>query len=360
VEAALTQIDLHPSEEDGFSADEKALVAETALRTMGLTHGFAPVVVFCGHGATTTANPHAASLNCGACGGNRGGPNARTLAAILNDSEVRAELMGRGIIIPGPTWFAAAEHDTTLDTVQLLDRHLAPPEAAARLAVLEAQLEVSGSQNADERLLRLPDTGRRRSGRAEASRRAGDWAQTRPEWGLARNAAFIVAPRVLTRGLDLDGRAFLHSYDPDGDQDGAALETILTAPMVVAHWINSQYYFSSVDPVVFGAGDKTLHNPVAGLGVLSGGDGDLRVGLPWQSVGVGSDLFHVPVRLLTVVQAPRDRVDAVIARNPVLGELFGGSWVHLVAGEGPHDWRRWQHTGWTAPVENADKKVPVS
>ncbi|MEZ5239167.1 MAG: putative inorganic carbon transporter subunit DabA [Microthrixaceae bacterium] len=150
-------------------------------------------------------------------------------------------------------------------------------------------------------------------------------------WGLARNASFIVAPRDLTRGVDLDGRAFLHSYDPEADDDGSVLETILTAPMVVGHWINAQYYFSTVDPDHFGAGDKTLHNPVAGIGVLEGSGGDLRVGLPWQSVGHGTEPYHEPVRLLTVVEAPIERIEAVIARNTILQQLLDGAWVHLVA-----------------------------
>lgn len=355
--ALTVQVDRDGDGQDGFSAEERVLIAETALRTMGLTASFAPTVVFCGHGSTSTANPHAASLDCGACGGNRGGPNARALAVILNQPAVRAALVERGITIPPDTWFCAAEHDTTLDTVRLLDTHLAGPEQVGRLDALARDLDAAGAANAAERLNRLPGLGRGRHGRAEARRRAGDWAQTRPEWGLARNAAFIVAPRALTRGVDLDGRAFLHSYDPQGDGDGTALETILTAPMVVAHWINAQYYFSSVDPQVFGAGDKTVHNPVAGIGVLTGGGGDLRVGLPWQSVGVGQHLHHVPLRLLTLVQAPRMRVDEVIARNPVLEELFGGGWVHLVAGDGPGDWLRWTTHGWTDPDVLADQKV---
>jgi uncharacterized protein YbcC (UPF0753/DUF2309 family) len=161
--------------------------------------------------------------------------------------------------------------------------------------------------------------------------RSADWAELQPEWGLARNASFIVGPRGMTEGIDLRRRSFLHSYDPDVDPDGTALETILTAPMVVAHWINMQYYFSTVDPEVFAAGDKTVHNIVAGIGVTEGAGGDLKVGLPLQSLFVGERAFHEPLRLLTVVEAPIARIDEVIARNPVLRELFGGQWVHLAA-----------------------------
>ncbi|HEV3401170.1 MAG TPA: putative inorganic carbon transporter subunit DabA, partial [Acidimicrobiales bacterium] len=135
----------------------------------------------------------------------------------------------------------------------------------------------------------------------------------------------------ITAGLDLACRVFLHSYDAEGDREGDALETILTAPLVVGQWISAQYYFSSVDPDQFGAGDKTLHNPVGGIGVVLGEGGDLQVGLPAQAVGVGERRVHEPLRLLAVIQAPLERTDAIIQRNQVLRELIGGRWI-TVAG----------------------------
>lgn len=336
-----TEVRVDAADGTGFTLDERALVAETALRTMGLTRGFAPVVLLCGHGATTTANPHAAGLDCGACGGNRGGPNARAAAAIANDPEVRAELRSRGIDIPDSTWFLAGEHDTTTDTFVLFDQHLVPTTHHAARTRLATDLAAAGEAVAAARLRTLPGASRRTSAHRQARARAGDWAETRPEWGLARNAAFIVGPRDLTRGVDLDGRAFLHSYDAGADAEGTALETILTAPMVVAHWINAQYYFSTVDPELYGAGDKTLHNPIPGIGVVLGAGGDLRSGLPWQSVAVGDTLYHEPLRLLTVIQAPRPRIDTLVSRNPILRHLFDGAWVHLVARDHPgHPWHR--------------------
>ncbi len=158
----------------------------------------------------------------------------------------------------------------------------------------------------------------------------------RPEWGLAGNAAFVVGPRSITAGLDLACRVFLHSYDAESDGDGDALETILTAPLVVGQWISAQYYFSSVDPDQFGAGDKTLHNPVGGIGVVLGEGGDLQVGLPAQAVGVGERRMHEPLRLLAVIQAPLERTEAIIQRNQVLQELIGGKWI-TVAGRSHGD-----------------------
>lgn len=345
-----------------FSLDERTALLEGALRTMGLTRGFAPLVVLCGHGSTTTANAHAAALDCGACGGNHGGPNARALVAVANDPEVRAGLVRRGIVIGAATWFVAAEHDTTTDEVVVLDADRVPASHRADLDALVADLAEAGERVAAERLERLPGRTARRTGATRHGRsarravgaRARDWAETRPEWGLAGNAAFVVGPRALTEGLDLEGRTFLHSYDADADTAGTALTTILTAPMVVAHWINAQYFFSAVDPDVFGAGDKALHNPVAGVGVLTGEGGDLRVGLPWQSVAGPDGLVHEPLRLLTVVEAPLDRLEAVIAEHEILQQLFDGAWVHLVArGSAGEPWRQRRPGGAWVPARGS-------
>jgi len=157
-----------------------------------------------------------------------------------------------------------------------------------------------------------------------------------------------VGSRDLTRSVDLRCRAFLHSYDRDGDVEGTALETILTAPMVVAQWINAQYYFSTVDDEVYGAGDKTLHNPIGAVGVVSGPGGDLRIGLPSQSVAVGDRPYHEPMRLLAVVDAPAERIDAVVERNAILRHLFDGRWVTLVATAGDGFVRRLPGGGWAA------------
>jgi uncharacterized protein YbcC (UPF0753/DUF2309 family) len=161
--------------------------------------------------------------------------------------------------------------------------------------------------------------------------RSRDWAQVRPEWGLAGCSAFVAAPRERTRGVDLAGRSFLHSYDWRADQGFAVLELIMTAPMVVASWINLQYYASTVDNRLFGSGNKTLHNVVGKVGVLEGTGGDLRTGLPWQSVHDGVHYQHEPLRLNVVIEAPRDAMNDVIARHPGVRDLVDHGWVHLLA-----------------------------
>ncbi|GAA1441099.1 MULTISPECIES: DUF2309 domain-containing protein [Nocardiopsidaceae] len=337
--------------EDALTPEERTATAEGILTLMGLTRGFARLVVLCGHRAHTDNNPYQAALDCGACGGHPGGPNARTAAALLNDPQVRRHLSERGIGIPDDTRFVPAEHDTTTDTVRLLDTHLLPDTHGQDVDRLTADLRTAGAHLAAERCATLPGAPSHPSPRRAARHtrtRARDWAQAFPEWGLAGNAAFLIAPRALTRGIDLHGRLFLHDYDPDLDPAGTVLETILTAPLVVAHWINSQYYFAATDPQAFGAGSKALHNAVGGgLGVMTGPTGDLRSGLPWQSLTDGHRARHEPQRLLTIVQAPLHRLDTLIGRHTVLRHMFDHDWVGLAAREHPDQpWLRYTPTGW--------------
>ncbi len=183
---------------------------------------------------------------------------------------------------------------------------------------------------------------------ADLMRRAADWSEVRPEWGLAGNAAFIAAPRSLTKNANLNGQSFLHSYDHQSDPDGAVLETIMTAPMIVAHWINMQYYASTVDNVHFGSGHKTIHNVVGRFGILSGNGGDLMTGLPWQSLHSGEDYQHSPMRLQAVIAAPRTSIEKVIEKHEVVANLLAGGWLHLIALDGDVTYRYAEDGSWQA------------
>lgn len=308
-----------------FTSEEKVGLAQALFKLTGLSAQTARLVALVGHGGSAVNNPYAAALDCGACGGHAGGGNARVLAAILNETEVRRGLAAKGIAIPESTWFIAAEHNTTTDQVVVFDQCSIPHSHRGDVQSLIASLTKAGEVNRQRRAASLARTGK------DLLRGAVHWGEVRPEWGLAGNAAFIVGPRSLTREIDLEGRAFLHSYDWQNDADGTALTTILTAPMVVAQWINCQYLFSTIDNERYGSGDKTTQNVVGGIGVLQGNGGDLKVGLPRQSLFTDDGTpFHVPQRLLTIVLAPFELVERVVESNDILGRLFGNGWVTLV------------------------------
>jgi uncharacterized protein YbcC (UPF0753/DUF2309 family) len=321
-----------PPHDAGIAPAERVSLARNALRGMGLTAGLARLVLLCGHGSHTANNPYGSALDCGACGGHSGEANARVAASVFNDAGVRAGLAGQGIVIPRDTWFVAGLHDTTTDTIRLFDREQVPASHAEDLARVETWLAAASRQARHERRALLgiaaEDPGEVAKALAQRSR---DWSQVRPEWGLAGNAAFIAAPRARTRGLDLRGRVFLHNYDHGRDPDETILDLIMSAPMVVASWINLQYYASTVNNRRFGSGNKVLHNVVGTLGVVQGNGGDLQVGLPWQSVHDGRDFVHEPLRLTVMIEAPLDAIERVIARHEDVRRLVDNGWVHLLA-----------------------------
>jgi len=158
-----------------------------------------------------------------------------------------------------------------------------------------------------------------------------DWANSRPEWGLSGNAAFVIGRRALTKGLDLEGRVFLHSYDPGLDPEGSLLEKIMTAPLIVGELINLTYYFSAVDPWAYGSGSKVIHNMVGGIGVMLGSQSDLQKGLPLQSVNDGEQHYHEPMRLLAIIEAPPDRIRSIIQKHSLLQHIFHHQWMHVMA-----------------------------
>ncbi len=355
--AASAPNDPPPRLDPALDLATRTNAAETVLRAMSLTGNFARLVLFAGHGANVVNNPHASGLHCGACGGYSGEVNARLLAGLLNDPQVRAGLAQQGIEIPADTLFLGALHDTTTDRITVYsDDH---PSAAhdIDLEKVAAWLAAAGKLARGERALRLP----RAANEGAIARRSRDWAETRPEWALAGCKAFIAAPRSRTAGKSLEGRAFLHDYDWMQDKSFSVLELILTAPVVVASWISLQYYGSTVAPDVFGAGNKLLHNVTGGIGVVEGNGGALRAGLPWQSVHDGERLVHEPLRLSVCIEAPREAMAEVLRRHETVRALFDNGWLHLFAldEEGRMAWRYAGDLQWTAsgPVE-ADESPP--
>jgi uncharacterized protein YbcC (UPF0753/DUF2309 family) len=318
-----------------LSDERQADYVQKALSAIGLTQDFARIVLFLGHGARSQNNPHASALHCGAAGGYPGGVSARILATMANRPAVRRHLRARGLVIPDHTWFIAGEHNTTTDEVTILDGDDVPASHHRDVERLGQDLTAAGERTAWERGQALAEAvGSRisRTPRYWARRRSRDWAETRPEWGLAQNAAFIIGPRSLTAGLDGDGRWFLHSYDATHDPRGEMLDAILGGPLLVAVGINLEYYFSTVNNEGYGSGTKVTHNVVGQIGVMSGSASDLRTGLPQQSVRVkGETAFHEPMRLWVVIAAPPRQVAQSLDRVPQARQLALGEWFHLIA-----------------------------
>jgi hypothetical protein len=329
----------------GFSLEEKIRYASDLLRSIGLTASFAPLVVVCGHGSETTNNPYASALDCGACGGAAGGLNARLLAELCNLKEVREGLAKEGIVIPEDTVFVAAEHNTTVNQLRWLHVPALSETAQKALVLLQEKLrEVSRKVNL-EQMSKLPGVRNRvHDPFAEACRRAADWSEIRPEWGLAGNMAMVIGRRRLTKDCDLEGKVFLHSYDWHQDPDGELLAQIVAGPVTVAQWINLQYYASTVAPHYYGSGDKTTQTVTAGIGVMQGNASDLLSGLPWQSVMASDqEAFHSPLRLLVIVEAPRHFIARLLEQDRHFCRKVKNGWLRLVSIEPEHGkWIRWE------------------
>ncbi|WP_171098049.1 YbcC family protein [Ruegeria sp. HKCCD7255] len=335
--SAASKTDPAPALDPSIDLVTRVGMAKSVISAMSLTKEFAPVVLLAGHGADVTNNPHESALQCGACGGYAGDVNARLLAGLLNDRAVQNGLRDHGIDIPSDTVFLPALHHTTTDRITLYEQDLPSGKKTHALTQVKSWLEAAGNLARAERTKRLP----RASGAATLLHRARDWAETRPEWGLAGCRAFVAAPRTRTDGADLSGQAFLHNYDWHRDDEFKVLELIMTAPVVVASWISLQYFGSTVAPNLFGGGNKLLHNVVGGIGVLEGNNGAPRPGLPWQSVHDGTGYQHDPLRLSVIIEAPREAMTDILARHSGVRELFDNGWLHLIAmdEEGKLAWR---------------------
>ncbi|MGO1297624.1 MAG: putative inorganic carbon transporter subunit DabA [Vibrio sp.] len=329
--------------------DEKAELGAGILKAMGVSERLAPVFLLTGHGSETCNNHTASGLDCGACGGQTGEVNVKVLAQLLNDASVRNSMPKYGVKVPNDTVFYAAMHNTTTDDIEVYDapstpwmNGIASASQQARRTRLE-QFEHAPTTTDVKRFFK---------------QRATNWAQMRPEWGLCNNAGVFIAPRSLTKHIDLKGRAFLHEYDVAQDPQFEQLEKIMTAPLLVTNWINMQYYASVAVPDKYSSGNKLLHNIVGGhIGVFEGNGGDLRIGLSTQSVHDGQQYRHQPVRLSAFIQAPKEAIDQILARHQDVASLVDNQWLFIYHIDNNHHvWKR-HRDGWLAQSKQMTESV---
>jgi uncharacterized protein YbcC (UPF0753/DUF2309 family) len=300
---------------------EKTSIASGILNHLGWKDQFPDYIIITGHGSLTVNNPHQAGLACGACSGQSGELSSMFASQLLNDSETRKQLLQMGFSIPSHTKFIPAMHETVTDEILFLEKDKIEPSYLEKICALikKASLE---NRKEKARIMGLDSE--------TPYVRSKDWAEVFPEAGLAGCASFIIANRSRTKNTNLEGRSFLNSYDWKKDKEFKTLELLMTAPAVVASWINLQYYASTTSPEIYGAGNKLLHNVTANKGVFEGNHWNLKSGLPLQSVFDGKKFIHKPIRLHIIIEAPQKEIDTILSKHPSIGDLVQNEWVYLV------------------------------
>ncbi len=313
----------------GYTLDEMVTRGENFLRGIGMVKNFASIIYFVAHGSSSANNPHHGAHDCGACSGRPGATNARVQSYILNHKKVREILAMKGIVIPETTQFIGSMHDTAADVWGYYDEDTLTIENAERHLTNKQNFETALNLNAKERSRRFASINTKEKlaqVRKAIHNRSVSLFEPRPELGHGTNTLAIIGRRQTTKGLFLDRRAFLNSYDYTTDPDGAILTAVMRPIGLVCGGINLEYYFSRVDNIKMGAGTKLPHNVMGLFGVANSSDGDLRPGLPWQMIEV-----HDPVRLLVIVEHQPDIVLIAINSSPEVFEWYKNEWVHIIA-----------------------------
>lgn len=312
----------------GFKIEEMADRVEGLLKSIGLSQNFGELIYIVGHGSSSSNNTHYAGYDCGACSGRPGSVNARVICSMANKVEVRKILLERGIIIPINSVFIPVLHDTCKDEFYYFDEVSLSDNQLKTHHENKVRFQQALEKNAVERSEKfelIVSEKKSKNVHNEVKTRAYSLFEPRPELNHATNALCIVGRRDLTKGVFLDRRSFLNSYDYSQDPEGIYLQGILNAVAPVCGGINLEYYFSRVDNQQLGSGTKLPHNVMGLIGVANGIDGDLRTGLPSQMIEI-----HYPMRLLVIVEHYPEIVQKTIEKNPSTFEWFKNSWIHLV------------------------------
>ena len=326
VSAADYELQKIKLEKVGFTLEEKVQYLYNFLTMIGQVDNFAEFVILSGHVSKSDNNPFESALDCGACGGKSSLPNNRALCMIANSQDVREAIAKKGITIPDDVRFMPSLHITSTDVIEFYDTDILNEEEMARFSVVMKDFEKASAIARYERAAQLPYT----TTQNDVMIKSMDWSETRPEWGLAGVMGVFAGPRKTIKHMPFGNRLFMHSYDDTLDNEDADILTrIFDGPLVVGEWINLEHYFATVDNVIYGAGSKVYHNVVSKVGVFNGNYSDLKIGLPTQSVLLEGEAYHEPVRLLTYMEAPLDKVGKAVERS-VAKEFILNEWIRPI------------------------------